>query len=192
MAAAGVILICNRALQLVGAKRIVDLDDNSVSARACDTCYESLRDAELQKHRWRFAIKRAALAASATTPTWGRANEFPLPSDYLKMVPAYDEDNALDIDYEIEGRSILSDMTAPLYIRYIYRVTDPNLMHPLFKEMLSHAMAIGMCEELTQSNVKRAGLKDDYRDIRAEARKANAFETRGQKPPEDPWLTVRQ
>jgi hypothetical protein len=192
MAAAGVIRICNRALQLVGANRIVDFDDNSPSARACDLVYEPRRDAELRAHSWRFAIRRASLAAVDPAPSWGRANEFLLPSDCLRLYQTYPELNGLDIDYEIEGRSILTDFTAPLEIRYIARIEDPNQMDSLFKEMLSHSMAIAFCEELTQSTTKKTELRDSYDEILKQARKANAFETRGITPPEDPWITVRQ
>ena len=116
---AGVINICNRALQLLGQKRIADFSDNSASARACSSCYDILRKAELRKHPWKFAIQRAELAADAVQPSWGKANGFQLPSDFLKLVNDYPETNTLDRDYEIEGRAIYSNNSSPLQIRNI-------------------------------------------------------------------------
>jgi hypothetical protein len=188
---AGKITICNRALQLLGAKRIADLTDNTVSARACNVCYDPLRQAELEKHWWRFAIKRAQLAAVSPAPTWGRANAFQLPSDYLKLFKPYPEDATNTLDYEIEGTQILSDWSAPLYIRYVWNVTDTNVMTALFKEALSAAMAVGMCEELTQSNTKKQAVAAIYDEAIKQARKYNAFETVPVMPPEDDWITAR-
>lgn len=183
--------ICNRGLQRLGAKRIVSLSDDSVNARACNVAYADLRDAELQAHPWIFAIERAELAASATAPDWGRANEFPLPSDFLRLHPDYEEDNSLTKDWDIEGRSILSDFSDPIFIRYIKRVTDPNVMHVLFREALSCKLAWQLCEEITQSNTKLADIRADYKDIIKEARRANAIQRRAASFPDSSWLTVR-
>lgn len=183
--------ICNRALQALGARRITSITEDSVNARACNVVYEPCKLALLRAHRWRFAIARAELAAASVAPAWGRANSFPLPSDFVKMVPDYPEDNSNSKDWEIEGLSILSDDSDPIYIRYIYNVTDPNIMDPLFREAFSSAMAMELCEELTQSNTKLAAIKDIYKDKIREARRANAFESIAAKPPEDDWITVR-
>lgn len=189
---ASVTEICNRALQKLGAKRITSIDENSVSARACLACYSTVRDSELMKHRWNFAIKRSSLAADATAPAWGRSNSFPLPSDFLKLIAPYPEDDSNERDWIIENRKILSDEASPLYIRYIGQITDPNEMDILFRESLAARMAYEMCEELTQSNSKKAELKDDYKDSISEAKKASAIQNIPQVSVEDSWITVRE
>lgn len=183
--------ICNRALQKLGAKRIVDLTENSVNARACNVAYAAVRDAELEDHYWNFSIERADLAADATAPTWGRANAFELPSDFIKLAPDYPEDNFNAKDWQIEGQKILTDDSAPLYIRYVKRVTDPNVMTSLFREALSTRLAAELCEELTQSNTKKDALKDDYNRIIARAKKSNAFQNISVQPATDTWITER-
>lgn len=188
---ASVVEICNRALQKLGAKRIVSLTDDSTNARACNVAYEAVRDAELRSHPWNFAVKRASLAADSVSPAFGPAYAYTLPSDYLGLRENDEANNSLDNDWEIEGLKILTDDTAPLDIRYTYRVTDPNIMDPLFREALATSMAIELCEEITQSNTKKTELKDDYQQIIRKARRANAIERRAQVPPEDTWVTVR-
>jgi hypothetical protein len=183
--------ICNRALQKLGAKRIVSLSDDSVNARACNTAYEPCKLSLLRSHFWNFSITRAELAADSPAPDWGRANAYPLPSDFIKLAPDYSEDNSNSKDWQIEGRKILSDDADPIYIRYVYDVTDPNEMDSLFREALSSLIAVELCEELTQSNTKLASLKESYKDIIKEARKANAFENVSATPPEDEWISVR-
>lgn len=183
--------ICNRALQKLGAKRITSLTDDSVNARACNAAYEIVRDAELRAHPWNFAIDREALAADSTEPDWGRANSFQLPSDCLRVLPPYPEDNLNDMDWQIEGRKIYTDDSDPLYIRYIARIEDTSLFDALFIEALANKLALELCEELTQSNTKKESLNQDYDKIIAKAKRTNAIENVAAEPPADTWITVR-
>jgi hypothetical protein len=183
--------ICNRALQKLGAKRIASLSDDSVNARACNAAYEMIRDAELRRHPWNFAISRAELPADATEPDWGRANAFTLPADFLRLLPSYPEDNSLDTDWQIEGQKILTDDSAPLYLRYIARTADTSVYDPLFVDAIACKIAFELCEELTQSNAKKDGLRADYDDAIKQAKRTNAIENVAAQPPEDSWITVR-
>lgn len=188
---ASVTSIYNRALQMLGAGRIVDPDEDSVEARACDACYEDLRDAELRAHPWRFAVTRTQLAASATEPAFGRERSFPLPSDYLRVLPRYPEENLGYLDWEFEGGSIYTNDASPLDFRYIQRVTDANVMDSCFREALSARMAKAMCEQLTQSNTKKQDINMEYRDAIREARRTNAIEAQPQVAPDSEWITER-
>jgi hypothetical protein len=163
-----------------------------VNARSANACYDLLRRAELRDNAWNFSKSRATLAADATAPDWGRASAFELPSDFLCLINDYPEDNDLTRDYEIEGRKIYTDYADPLYIRYISDVTDTGLFDALFVEALASRMAYEMCEELTQSNSKKAEMASDYKMAIARARKRNAIENAAQQPPEDEWITVRR
>ena len=183
--------ICNRALQKLGAKRIVSLSEDSTNARACNAAYDLLRDFELELHPWLFAIQRATLAADSEEPEWGRANAFQLPSDCLRILPPYPEDNLNDLDWQIEGRKLLTDETAPLYLRYIARIEDPNAMAPSFREALACRIALELAEQLTQSNTKKEGLREDYKATILAARKNNAIQSIPAKSPDDPWITGR-
>lgn len=201
---ASVVEICNRALQKLGAQRITALTENSKNARACLTCYEALRDAELRKHRWSFSIKRFQLAASATAPLFGRQTAYPLPAGALKLLdpdPNWNfsgdyassntGNNNSALDFIIEGTEILSDQAAPLNVRLVMKQDDPNKMDPLFREALAAKMALEMCEEITQSNTKKESLREDYKTAIADAKKANGIEVPPQMPPIDSWLTAR-
>lgn len=183
--------ICNRALQKLGAKRITMLTQDAVNARACNVAYEVVRDRALRSHFWNFAIKRATLAADNVPPDWGRSNSYPLPADFIKLAPVYPERGTNTQDWVIEGRRILTNDKAPLQIRYVYRVTDPNEMDSLFREFLATELAFEICEEITQSNQKKESLRDDRKYIIAEARKANAFENIPVEAPDDDFITCR-
>jgi hypothetical protein len=148
-----------------------------------------VKQAILREHPWSFAVKRGELAADATSPTHTKAYQYELPSDFLCLIePDYATN---DSDWQIEGKKIVTDDVAPLYIRYIYDVTDANEMDSLFREALATRLAMELCEEITQSNTKLGALSALYDDIVKQAKKSNAIERTPQQPPEDPWVTVR-
>ena len=184
--------ICNRALQKLGAQRIADIEEASKNGRECKACYAILRDAELRAHPWNFAITREQLAASATAPAFGRARSFPLPSDFLRLLPSYPEENLNSKDWQIEDGAIFTNDSAPLNIRYVQQVTDPNTMDSLFREALASRMALELCEIITQSNTKKADAKDDYTATIRMAKHTNAIENVPQASAEDTWITARQ
>ena len=75
--------IANRAVQhLIGVKRIYSFDDKTDAAKEIAFTYDKVRDAELQRHAWRFAIRRAVLRPLDTstvlwTPTaWSASTTY--------------------------------------------------------------------------------------------------------------------
>jgi hypothetical protein len=114
-----------------------------------------------------------------------------LPADCLKLLPPDPESNDPWRDWQIEGRKIATNEETTLYIRYTKKVTAPNDMDPLFREVLSCKIAVELCDKLTNSNVKKDQAEGFYDKAITEARKANAFENVSLKPPEDEWITAR-
>lgn len=182
--------IWNRALQRLGVSRVSSTSEESRNADACRAVYAIRRDALLEKHTWRFAIERFSLAADAVAPAWGKANSFQLPTGFIRLVNNYPEMNAA-VDREIEGTKLLTNESAPLNIRCVVTIEDVNQMSPLFRELLALDMAHEMCEELTQSNTKKAGIQKDIEKAEADAKKANGFNRPPGQLPEDPWITGR-
>lgn len=182
--AASVIQVCNRALTKLGSARIVDLLDDSRQARALNAAYEPVRDLVLRTYRWGFALKRALLSASATTPAFGFAYQYVLPSDYLlvdqvgEQMPTVVSDSYVGteiVDYAIENGRLLTDKAAPLALRYIARIVDPTVWDAHFAEVLACKLAWELCEELTQSDAKRQLAQGEFRNAVAAAIKVNAI-----------------
>lgn len=189
--------ICNRALQKLGAARITALADASVNARACNAAYTEVRDAVLRAHAWRFAIKRAILAPSATAPVHTYSYALPMPADCLRLLSVSESDPTGYIDqvgeyveWQVEGDSVLSNSNIA-YIRYVAQVADPNQMDSLFREVLACRLALEMCEELTQSNSKLQGINEQLKMALTDARRNNAFERRSETPRTDSWILAR-
>lgn len=192
---ASVVEVCNSALQKLGADRISSLSDNSRNARAVNAAHTRVRDKLLRRYAWGFAIKRDELAASSTDPLFGPAKQYPVPSDFLRLLPPDPEANLNSLDWRIErgpsGRVIVTEDGAPLQIRYISRVTDPNEMDALFLELWAVELALDICQEIIGSNTKKEALREDRKMILAEARQVNAFESVADEPPLDTWITAR-
>jgi hypothetical protein len=192
--------ICNRAATKLGASRITSLSENSKTARALSSVYETVRKAELAKNHWNFALARRSLAALGATPDWGFVYQYQLPTDFLKITQVHDifvapglvdyrqED---DSAYAIEGSMILTDFGAPLKIRYVRDITDPAAFDPLFVEMLAAKMAYEVCYEITQSRQGQDQAVNDYNMAAKSARLANAIARPPQGIADDAWVLGR-
>lgn len=192
---ASVVGICNRALQKVGASRILALTDNSREARSCNNAYDSVRQALLRKYYWNFSITRAVLAPDSATPAYDYAYQFSLPSDCLRILLPQQQ----VLDWQLEGRKILTNTGVvtgstgtALHLRYISDVVDPNIFDAMFREALALKLAVELCEELTQSNTKKQGLVSEFKDFIAECFLSDSLENNAANPPESPWVLARQ
>lgn len=182
-----VIDCCNSALQRVGAASILSLSDNSPEARACSVAYDSNRRDELRKHSWAFAIKRAVLSPDATAPAFDFTYAFTLPTDCLRVL----RPPTPNLDWMIEGRKILTNDGDTLYLRYIADIEDAAQWDPSFYNVVAGALAVDICERLTQSNQKKQVLEQQYElDVRM-ARRVNAFEAGPDDAPDDDWWIAR-
>jgi len=193
------VAIANRALQKLGAKRIESLTQDHPNARSINACFEIVRDAELRRYDWAFAISRASIAADATDTLFGGWNRFSLPNDYIRLLLDDEGDNI--VDWRIEGKYqpdgdsslyIVTQDASPLEIRYISRVTDANAFDALFVEAFAAKLAIETCDEITGSSSKKESLKDDYTFAINEAKRLGSIERAEKDPPEDEWVAARR
>lgn len=196
------VAICNAALLKLGADRITALTENNNRARAMNERYAAVRDAELDRRRWKFSIQRTSLPALAAAPDGDDyARQFELPNDYIRLIEGGDIFDVADLSdyrgsssaqlYSVEGRRILTNLAAPLAIRYIAQITDTALMVPSFKEALSSRLADECCERLTESDSKRQLAMADYRRAIREAARARALEAPAQYVGDDTWIAAR-
>lgn len=188
--------IANRALTKLGAERILLLSDDIKEARTLNSMYDDVRDAELRRHRWKFAIKRTALMALVEAPAWGYSLKYPLPADYLALVQVNEfyvrSGTKGAAAWSVEGKEILTNMQAPLKVRYIGQITDPTLFDPLFVEVLACKLALEACETLTQSSTKYEMVAKAYEFAVREAVRQDAIENPPDELPDGSWLDARE
>lgn len=199
--AASDVQIANLALQLLGARSILDLTQDTLEAREMNLAFASVRDSEFNKRRWRFTITRVSLPALVATPDSDYAYQYELPGDFIRLIEGGDIRTVVDLNdyrsgngsalYSIEGRRILTNLPAPLAIRHITRVTDTTLFTPSFDMAFAAALAEQTCEKITQSTAKKGDCRVAYRLAIRDAATANALELSSEPAADDTWVMAR-
>lgn len=198
MAAVASVDIANRALQRLGAKSISSLTAGTPNANAMNAAYDVTRRRLLRLYAWGFAKQRASVPALSTKDAIASLNQFPLPTDFIRLLrnlgPGMPHDRH---DWVIEnvsgvGPCILTTDGSPLQFRYIYDATDTTKFDPLFVEAFSCTLAYETCEQITGSAEKRQLLDKDMAAIIRDARYTNAIEKDADIPLADDWLIAMQ
>jgi len=188
--------LSNYALSKLGEEPVLLLTDDTKPARLLNRIFDQVRDAELRRSRWKFSLMRAQLVALVDAPNWGFSKQYPLPSDFLGLVQVNDfyvrPMSKQRAPWALEGGLLLTDLPAPLKIRYVARITNTGLFDPLFVEALACKLAMEAAETLTQSETKRARAADEYKFALSEAQRQDAIETTPDEMPWGSWLDARE
>lgn len=194
--------ICNDAAIVLGAAPITSITDTSNQARAFNAVWNTERDSELRTHIWKFSLARAALPALSTAPASGPyTSQYALPAGCLRVVTVGDSWPAADVsdyrsgpttdDYSVEGNLILSNLPAPLSVRYVQQITDPGLFDAAFAKAFAAKLAFVCCFRITSSLEGQKQAMAMYKDAIREALRANALESTPSFPGDDTWVAVR-
>lgn len=130
--------IANMALAELGAQRIVSFTDGSKNQGLVVSVYDFAKEHALCAHPWNFAIKRkASQAALSTPPEWGWDFAFAVPSDCLRILILGKDGVETDEPWQHESAQdgsqiIVTNLEAPVDIKYIYNVTNTQTFSPMF------------------------------------------------------------
>lgn len=158
LSSASIVSIVNIALIMLGEATITSLDDDEKAARVASNLYTRVRDVVLEDHTWSDARAMATLALLTTTPTWDYANEFQLPTDFLRMVRIDSPEDR----WQIHGRKLLTDLGS-VNIEYIKRLEDPNDMSTMLKEAISARLAAEMSLPMTGDPKRQEAMWSLYK-----------------------------
>lgn len=178
--------IVNDAISLIGAERIISLDADTKTARLFKEAFAKTRNALLEAHPWRFAMKRAALALSSETPPYEYSYYYVLPTDCLRVI----ELSSPTVDWEREGK-LLATKGQIEGCRYIREITQPGLFSANFSKALAAKLAYENCYSIVQSLELKEKLKEHYLVSLAEARSYSAQEAAPKQPYANQWLNSR-
>ena len=185
--------ICNAALQLIkNSKQITSLEQGTKEANACEIIFDEMRDAMLEVHNWNFATKRVKLAQLTDTPAFEWDYSYQLPSDFLRAVSVHNNSSGRDrIPYKIENGVVNSD-ASDLFLRYIARVEDPNLMPATFRLGLSKIIASRLAVTLSGSASLSKEMYEQYvgEDLPT-AKSADSIQDMADQLPESDWVNLR-
>ncbi len=187
--------IANEALYLLKAGRITSLSDGTTNATKVNDVFVSVRDKLLRSHYWNFATKRVKLAQSSVTPAFAFDFAYPLPADWIRTVGVYDNDagagNVFYREEEHEGQGALLCSANEVWIRYVYRVTDPNRMSEDFTTAFSYALALAIPGIPNISTAREAELRKEFKRLRNEAKHSDAMGSTPERRPVGTWVTSR-
>lgn len=172
--------ICNLAMDHIGQVPDVTniITPESESELKCARWYDATRRTLLRAFPFTFARSRFQ-ASRAGTPTFGYADAYNLPNDFIRLTFIGD-DSIRDYkkDYAIEGRQLLLNNSgaASVNIGYIKDVTDVTKFDSLFVDLFAVELAFKMSYAFTVKRTLRADLME-YRDIlKIEAKAVNSQE----------------
>lgn len=151
--------ILNRALTLVGAFPITDIDDDTNNARVASRVYELSLRSILSECKWNFATKRENLTVSADTLDWydtGETIVYTKPTDVIRIFGVSDS----AAKWREEGDYIVSD-TSSLGIRYVYYLDTPTKYSPPFIE----AFIDKLCSDIAYTIVNSQSLGEKYKNL---------------------------
>lgn len=177
--------VCNLALDLLKQSPMtVYTSDDTDEARWFVRNYAIARDAELEEHPWKFALKRASIDVDATAPTFDWSYRYAKPADYKQIVRLnnYGYFDSTPLPFEIEGAWILTNESTPIKLLYVYAATDVTLFPALFIEALAAKMALKLAHWLT-GKASMVQLADQaYVTAIDRAKRANALQATPQRP----------
>lgn len=168
--------VANLALALLGEDRVSSLStDNSKPSRLCNEMLPQVRDRCLSEHPWNFAIRRSAdLPALATAPAWGFTAAYQVPADCIRVLSL----DAADPHepWRREGNSVLCNLSAPINLRYVARITDSGAWSPAFVDLVAATLAERLAMPLAASQSARDAITRYAELQRVRARAINAAE----------------
>ena len=151
--------ILNKALTLIGAAPVTNIDDDTNNARVLNRVYETALRSILSEAKWNFATKRTTLSVVTDVPSWydvGETYVYQKPIDMIRIYGANDN----YATWREEGDLIFSD-TSALGLRYVYYLDDPTKYPSYFID----AFIDRLCADIGYMIVNSATLAEKYKQL---------------------------
>ncbi len=186
--------ITNIALIALGEDPVVNVfpPDKNKRAILASQRFHDVRRATLRSHPWNCASKDILLPMGATGPLFQYSAAYPVPADFLRVNLIFDGDEPTDQPYDLVGSQILTDLTAPLALRYVYDDEDPTTFDALLVHAIGYHLAAELAKPLTGSTSKRDDALGMLEGKLSIARLVGSQENSPKEWDEDVWLRARQ
>ncbi len=186
------IQVANMAGQLIGAQtRLTSLNDDKNLARTLKEAWDIQRRATLRDGSFNFSTVRGPIAAgvNAAISTYPYTSFFPLPASALRLVELLD--SIARLDYSLEGGNILTNVTGPLYARWIVDVVEPALWDDAFAEAFACRLAWKCGRKIAGSAFDKDTAWKEYQAAIAGAAHVDAIENPPLDQEESDWVLAR-
>jgi len=187
--------ICNLALDYLEEAPLNSMDtDLGDMARWFRRNFWPMAHALLRKHPWNCAITRAQLSASATAPLFGWTYAYDFPPNCLRVLPLTIDgtENSKSAPHKIEGSQILTDLPAPLNMRFLRRIVQTGEFDDTFANFLAISLAQKAAHKLTGKQSYAQLMAQMAQAALTEAEQLDALEGTPDDPEDDFWISARQ
>lgn len=187
--------IANRALRLLKAGNITSLTDGSSNANKLNDIFEEVRDDLLREHPWNFGTRMVKLAKGSTAPAFEFDFHYPFPDLWMRTISVHGNDaGASTILYreaEVGGKGGIMTSADEVWMRYVYRVTDPNRMPADFRAAFAYELALAVPGIPNLSAAAREALAREARRKLNRAKHNDAMGSTPERRPLGSWLNSR-
>ena len=189
--------ICNLSMDHLKQSAVIASIDvpTTDEEKVCSRWYDAIRRKLMRAHPWTFARSRAALNRNATAPSFGYADAYDLPNNFLNL-RFIGDDSILDIKrkYEIEGRQILIDNggTVTLNIGYTKDEDDVSKFDAIFVTVLALALAQKIAYKFTLKLSVVNSIKKDLLEELNEAKAVNGQDRPPIRYEKSKYITARR
>ncbi len=187
--------VINVALRRMGSARIVSLTDGSAEANVANDLYSEVLDDLLRQHAWNFATKRAKLAQLSEVPTFEFDHAYTMPANWIRTISVHPNSAGAGTMFyreeHLDDKRVIVTSADEVYLRYIVRITDPNLMPPDFRNAFSMILARDFSIVLGSSNTMHINFNQLSRNAIARARSSDAMGSSPERQPRGSWVNRR-
>ena len=140
--------IANIAMSIIGNEPISDLNESSDEARLAKKYFDQAFASALAEYPWGWALVRKVLAADAEPPEFGFKHRYMLPADCIRPFWVGHDDIELTEDqaWVREGDFILTDVEAPLQVKFTCRSKSLARMDPWIEDVCGASLALRMMQ----------------------------------------------
>ena len=187
--------VVNVALRRVGASRITSLSENDASAVVANDLFDAIVDDLFRQHAWNFATKRAKLAQLVEEPTFEFDHAYTMPANWIRTISVHPNSAGAGTMFyreeQLDDKRVILTSADDVYLRYVARVTDPNLWSTDFRNAVSMILARDFAIPLGNSNTMHINFDKLSRSARARARSSDAMGSSPERRPRGSWVTRR-
>lgn len=183
----------------MGETRPSALSDDTALAEGISALWDMVRDALIAQAAWHDFIERTSLAADATAPAWGYDYAYSFAGNVvrpLQIGPYYvgvslsDNRQSEESEYRIEQRKILTNLGAPLDVKWLINSTEIGLWQPCFAKLMAADLAETLNPRITESEAVSQRLAQWRFRAWSEANFANAIEDPPEPLADSDWLAA--
>lgn len=196
------LLIVNKALTKIGAKRLSSLNDGSPNSIIINDIYDSCRDETQEEHVWSFCIQTVGLttltlAVPLPNMNDGISTAYGLPSDFLSVYllsqPAQYRIEILKAPYITSGTqlALLSDQNTLSGMKYVFNNDDPTTYTAKYSDALACKIALECCFKISEAAQMAVAMETKYQKALISAISSDSQGSNPDQAIADEWFTAR-